>query len=69
MSSEHTFFSLTRNMTHKEMVMGKGAIVTILCRTIHPYEHIRNKYWNIARGKRLKNAVVIRLKVKKIDKK
>ena len=46
-------------MTGNNMVMGKGAVVTVLCRTIHPCEHIINKYFNMERGQRLKNEVVI----------
>ena len=46
--------------------MGKGAAVTVLYCTIHPYKYIRKKYPNMERGERLRNAVVFHNKMNKI---
>ena len=58
MSSNYTFVSLGKKMTHDNLVIGKGSVVMLLCHTIKPSEHISKKYLKIDRGKRLENAVV-----------
>ena len=68
-SSEHTIFSLAKNRTRNKLTMGKGAVITALCRTIHPSKHTRKKYPNMERGQRIKNAVVFCCKMKKIRQK
>ena len=50
-------------------MMEKGAVVTVLCRTTHPFEYIRKKYPDMERGQRLKKVVIICCEMKKICKK
>ena len=56
-------------MTRNKLKIGKGAVVTVLCHTIHPSKYTRKKYPNMERVQKLKNVVVIRRKMKKIRKK
>ena len=52
-------------MTCENLAMGKGTVIKLLFRAIHPYKHIRKEYPNMERGQRLKNAVVLRSQMKK----
>ena len=56
-------------MTHNKMVMGKGAIIMVLWRTIHPSKHTRKKYTYIVRVHRLENAVINHCVIHKIRQK
>ena len=68
-SSEHTIFLLSKNMTCNNLMMGKGYVVMLLRLTINPYKHTRKKYPNMERVKRVENAIVVCHKTNKISQK
>lgn len=49
--------------------MGKDAVVSVLSRMIHLSAHIRERFINPVKGHRLKNCVVLREEMKKIQRK
>lgn len=54
------------NMARRKKQLGKGAVVAVLGKMLHPSEHIRNKYPNMEKGFRVENLVVLRKELKKI---
>ena len=47
---KNTFFA-NEKMTRNKLTMEKGAIFTVLLCTIYPYEHTRDNYPNMDRGR------------------
>ena len=56
-------------MTCNNLMMGKGAVVTLLCCTIQPSENLSKKHPNMDREQMFKNSIVLCCKMNKIRKK
>ena len=61
-------FLIVKNMTRENLTLRKESVIAVLCHTIHSSKKTRNNYTHIERGKRLKNVVLIRIKMNKICK-
>jgi hypothetical protein len=56
-------------MPRIKKTMGRGAVVTILARLLHPRRLIQDTFRNMNKNKRLDGLMVLRLEVKKVGKK